>query len=228
MAHLFPFSLDWKNVLPAFLQRPPSVDGDPTALSCVLRVRGGVGGMPITLRAAQACDAEAIQQLVRGLSMESRYRRFFNPLRELPPDLLARFTMNDPAEAITLLATVRRDSHEVVIAMAQYATDPYPLRAEFGVVVADDWQRAGLGTRLIRMLSCIATTAGIMQLEGAVLADNEPMVRLMVNMGFVLDTHEDGAYLWKAWKMLETPPRAHADWRLALRSCGQDASAHAA
>lgn len=206
MGFQFPFSLSWKDYLPFDL----SGTGSDTAYAPetggevrdILRLKDGTA---VTLRAAHAGDAERIQQLVRGLSLESRYHRFFYPLQEVPPDMLARFTLSDPSGAMTLLAVIQRDGQEIAIGMAQYVADPYPVNGEFAVLVADEWHRSGLGTRLIQTLICVARAAGIMRLQGDVLAENEPMVRLMVSMGFELDTHADGAYLWKASKMLEAP-----------------------
>jgi RimJ/RimL family protein N-acetyltransferase len=164
-------------------------------------------GTAVTLRAARANDGELIQQLVRGLSLESRYQRFFYPVHELTPDMLARFTHNASAEAITLLAVVRQHGRETAIAMAQYVADRYPDSCDFAVVVADEWQRFGLGERLVRTLVCIARAAGIARIEGDILAENEGMKRLMLKLGFRVTHHADGAYLRKVWKALDA-----AEW----------------
>lgn len=200
MGNLFPFSLSWKDYLPTGVGVGDHVRN--TDVRDIIRLRDGTA---VTLRAVRPDDGDLIQDLVRGLSVESRYHRFFHPLHELAPDMLARFLQNDPTGAITLLAVVQQGGKEVAIAMAQYVSDPYPVRGEFAVVVADAWQRGGLATQLIQTLICIARAAGIAILQGDVLADNEGMVRLMVNMGFVLDDSDDGAYLLKASKVLEAP-----------------------
>lgn len=162
-------------------------------------------GTPVTLRAARASDGALIQDLVHGLSLESRYQRFFNPLHELPPAMLDRFTHNTPTEAMTLLAVIRRHGREVVIAMAQYVADAYPDRCDFAVLVADAWQRHGLGKRLVQALVCLARAAGIKRLEGDVLAENAAMTRLMLKMGFRVMQHDDGPYLHKVSKELDVP-----------------------
>ena len=167
-------------------------------------------GSTITLRAASPDDGPIMQALVHGLSMKSRYRRFFYPVHELTPDLLARFTHNDPAQAMTLLAVTGSKGRETAIGMAQYAIGDRAGRYEFAVVVADAWQREGIATRLIRALIRIARGAGIERIEGDIFADNVPMLRLMLAMGFTLSEHEDGAYLRKASKLLSLPERTPA------------------
>lgn len=162
-------------------------------------------GTVIMLRTVRPGDEEKMQALVQGLSPQSRYRRFFYPIRELIPAMLTRFTDADPMHAITLLAVVQDKGEEIAIGMAQYAADPYPQRCEFAVVVADAWQRSGIATRLMRNLICIARAAGLERFEGDVLADNEPMRRLLIGMDFKIGPHPDGAYLVRAEKELVAP-----------------------
>ncbi len=162
-------------------------------------------GTVIMLRAVHPDDGEKMQELVRGLSMQSRYRRFFYPVHQLMPAVLERFTEADPMRAITLLAVVWDSGRETVVGMAQYAAEPYPQRCEFAVVVSDAWQRTGIATRMIRNLICVASAAGIERIEGDVLADNVPMRRLLLAMDFSIESHPDGAGLVKAGKELTAP-----------------------
>ncbi|HEY0847769.1 MAG TPA: GNAT family N-acetyltransferase [Noviherbaspirillum sp.] len=194
MRSFLPVLLHWTQQL-GFVQPPASEVHD------TWRLRDGTA---VTLRAARVDDDVLIRQLVRGLSTTSRYQRFFYPLHELPPKMMDRFTHNAPLEAMTLLAVVRQRGRETCIAMAQYVADPYPQRCDFAVVVADGWQRHGLGKRLVQTLACLARAAGIKRMEGDMLAENKAMTRLMVNMGFRVSGHEDGAYLRKVTKELDT------------------------
>jgi len=189
-----PFTLDWKQFLPLRVATHEMRD--------TLRLSDGT---PVTLRYTHADDGELIQELVRGLSLTSRYQRFFIPVRELAPEMIARFTSNAAHDAVTLLATIRHGEREVAIAMAQYVADPYPDRCDFAVVVDDAWQRNGLGRKLVESLACIAHAAGIERIEGDVLADNEPMLRLMLDMGFLLMPNDHGATLQKVSKQLGAP-----------------------
>lgn len=162
-------------------------------------------GTAVTLRASRSDDGPLIQELVRGLSMQTRYQRFFYPLHELTPDMLARFTHNAPTEAMTLLVVIREGGRETAVAMAQYVADRYPESGDLAVVVADQWQGRGLGKRLTQTLVCVAREAGIARLDGDVLAENEAMKRLMLKLGFRVTQHRDGAYLRKVWKELDVP-----------------------
>jgi acetyltransferase len=203
-----PFWLNWKPLWQVLGPgQKPAVTGSSHETHDLWRARNGSA---ITLRAAAPDDGPAVQALVRGLSMKSRYQRFFYPVHELTPDLLARFTHNDPAQAMTLLAVTGARGQEAVIGMAQYVMGDHTGRCEFAVVIADAWQREGIATRLICALIRIARAAGIERIEGDVLADNVPMLQLMLGMGFTLAAHQDGAYLRKASKLLSPPERASA------------------
>lgn len=195
MRSLFPLSVDWKQLLPF---RSP----DPAEARDVWRMADGTA---VTLRASRPDDAGRIQHMVRGLSVSSRYQRFFSPIHELAPAMLDLFTRNAPAQAITLLAVVRRNGTETVVAMAQYVADPYPQRCDFGVVVAEEWRRGGLGRKLIESLVCIARAAGFERMEGDVLAENMAIQRLIMDMGFHIRSHPDGVTLSRVTKRLVVP-----------------------
>ncbi len=202
MWSFLPFSRTWKQAMGLGLDASTHASRLPDALRDTWRLRDGT---PVTLRPARECDGALMQEFVRGLSMESRYHRFFYPAHELTPTMLDRFTHNAPTVATTLLAVIHRQGGDVVIAMGQYVADPYPDRCDFAAVVADPWQRHGLGTRLIRSLVCMARAAGIERIEGDILAENGAMLRLMQGLGFNLARHPDGAYLVRATKALDVP-----------------------
>ncbi|HZW21921.1 GNAT family N-acetyltransferase [Noviherbaspirillum sp.] len=196
MFNLLPIPLDW-NLLQLF--RAPST----REVHDTWRLKDGT---PVILRVTRPEDGELIQELVRGLSEKTRYQRFFSPIHELSPRMLDRFTRNGGTEAMTLVAVVQQDGREVAIAMAQYVADPYPERCDFGVVVADDWQRSGLGRKLIESLICLARAAGFERIEGDVLVENVPIHRLMHALGFRFGPHPDGVYLSRVKKRLAAEP----------------------
>jgi len=163
-------------------------------------------GRSVTLRAARADDAARMQALVRSLSPRTRYLRFFNPLRELPPALLDSFTHADPRNEMTLVAYLDVEGRETLIGMGQYFSDNYPAQCEFALLVADGYQGEGLGSRLLRNLVCIAVEAGIETMEGELLDENLAMRRVAQANGFTLSRHPREAYLLRAHKTLAPPP----------------------
>ncbi len=62
--------------------------------------------------------------------------------------------------------------------------DPSRRRGEFAVVVADDFQGKGLGTKLIDMLIQIAYERGLDSLYGVAMPENTRIIELCKKLGF--------------------------------------------
>lgn len=160
-----------------------SIHRYPTHLIDVLEL---ASGDRITIRPILPQDAPLEQEFVRALSLGARHNRFFRALRELPPDLLARFTEVDYRATHALVATVRGQGRDRTIADARYAPANEAGSAEFAVAVADKWQGRGIATALLERLACAAAAAGIRRLTGEALAVNEGMLSLARKAGFTL------------------------------------------
>ena len=157
----------------------------PTALIDRVRLRDG---RSVTIRPVLPQDAALQQAFVQALSPAARYRRFHGPVRELPEAALRYMTEVDYASHLALLATtVDASQREIQVAEARWVRREPPDAtdvADFALVVADDWQRAGLGALLLGMLADSAAAQGIRRLSGDVLADNDGMCRLLKRCGW--------------------------------------------
>ena len=168
------------------------------------------------LRSARPDDRDAVQRFVRGLSAESRRRRFFGPVAELSSDHLDGLTRaRDPRE----LALVAEDPDATrIVGLAQYVLGDEG-EAEFAVVVADDWQRLGLGRCLLDGLAARAATRGIGTLSGIVLAENWPMLAFAAAAGFDLAEDRDPQFVQVSRRL--APPgcigRLVCAWHAATR-----------
>jgi acetyltransferase len=159
-------------------------------------------GTHVTIRPIGPQDEAGEQAFVRGLSDESRYFRFMNTLRELPPGMLHRFTDPDPKREIALVALSSDQGEPRQVAVARFvATEPAD-SGEFAIVVADAMQGKGLGTRLMHELFRNARARGMPQLEGTVLASNHPMLALMHALGFEVTAAAEDQRLRRVIKRL--------------------------
>lgn len=145
-------------------------------------------GSEIVIRPIGPEDAEREQAFVRALSPQSRYFRFMSGLRELPVDMLHRFTHPDFQREVALVALSGEGSAVRQIGVARCVADEDHAGAEFAIVVADDWQNRGVGTRLLCELMRAARAAGLRRLWGDILAGNSQMLRLMASLGFELSS----------------------------------------
>lgn len=141
-------------------------------------------GTAVTLRPIRPEDARIEQEFVRNLSDESRYYRFMDSMRELSPRMLSHFTRVDYDLHMALIAVTERGGRETQVAVARYVADDDRRRCEFAIVVADDWQHKGLGTRLMQALMGAARAAGIRIMFGEVLASNHKMLQFTARLGF--------------------------------------------
>jgi acetyltransferase len=154
-------------------------------------------GTEITLRPIRPEDAQIEQAFVRELSDDSRYTRFLNMQRELSPVMLAKFTQIDYDREMALIATVLEEGQEKQVGVVRYAINPDGKSCEFAMVVADAWQKHGIGHKLLGRLIEVARDKGLVTMEGEVLAKNTNMLQLIESMGFENHAHpEDSALRW--------------------------------
>jgi hypothetical protein len=75
-------------------------------------------GRRVTLRPVLPQDAELEQAMVRGLSREGRYHRYFAPIRELSPQALAALAQVDYRRHLALVVETFVDGEPLVVAEA--------------------------------------------------------------------------------------------------------------
>jgi len=147
-------------------------------------------GSKVEIRAIAAQDASMLQAFVRRLSARSRHFRFFSAIVELPMALLERMVNQDHRRGLALVALGEQQGNAVIIAEARCVLDETERTAEFAVAVADEFQRRGLGIKLLKTLVTYASRKGVRRLFGEILADNQPMVALARRGGFAIQTND--------------------------------------
>ncbi|MDX1605167.1 MAG: GNAT family N-acetyltransferase, partial [Candidatus Competibacterales bacterium] len=148
-------------------------------------------GTEVVIRPIRPEDAVIEQDFVRALSGKAKYYRFMHALEELPPVMLSRLTQIDYDREMALIVTTRQDDSEKEIGVARYVINPDGESCEFAIVIADDWQERGLGTRLMNRLMNVARERGLRVIQGEVLRDNRNMLMLMEGLGFRLEPNPE-------------------------------------
>ena len=149
-------------------------------------------GPPVTLRPIRPEDAEMEQAFVQNLSAETRYFRFMDTLRELTPQMLVRFTQIDYDREMAFVAVVAEGGRETEVGVARYVANPDGASCEFALVIADGWQRKGLGRRMMEQLVDVARARSLKSMVGHVLAENRGMLSLCQKLGFVVSDSGEG------------------------------------
>jgi acetyltransferase len=160
------------------------------------------GGGEYSVRPIRPDDAQMLQDLMQHLSPESRYFRFVSSITELPPTMLARFTLIDYDREMALVAVFKERvagtdgefiETERIVGVSRYITNPDQSSCEFALVVSDDFSGKGLGSRLMLSIMDVAREKGLAEMDGLVLANNPGMLKLMRSLGFSVKTFADDA-----------------------------------
>nr|WP_314228845.1 GNAT family N-acetyltransferase [uncultured Kingella sp.] len=182
------------------LQDPNSFSGSPNILAPIphsaqtLTLRNGEQA---TLRSVRSEDAALIQQLIQAQSEHSRYTRFMSKASKVPPALLAQLASPDYHRDHALILHTN-SPHPTPLAHANYIADPIPTSCEFGIIIDDKLQGQGIGYQLMTHLIAHAKAQGHTLMRAEILADNHPMQKLALKLGFTLNKHPHDSGLVEA------------------------------
>ena len=122
-----------------------------------------------------------------------------------------RFTDIDHERELTLIAIIPVESRERQVGVARYVREESsPSDAEFAIVLSDDWQGRGVGTRLLASLLLAAKSHGVQRLAGMTLSENRGMLALGRKLGFRLALDPDSATITNLTVELAAWPPAGA------------------
>jgi ribosomal protein S18 acetylase RimI-like enzyme len=100
-------------------------------------------------------------------------------IRVLSDSLLDYLSDVDGSRHVAFIVTQQDGENERIVAEGRYvALKEQPDAADIALIVADDMQRRGIATLLIRELTQIARSHGVTHFRADVLADNRAMISL--------------------------------------------------
>jgi GNAT superfamily N-acetyltransferase len=121
-------------------------------------------------------DLEPVRSFLAGLSPDSSYRRFFAGVGRMSDRLVRHLVQVDHDRREAVVATVAGQ----IVGLADYALVAGRVdEAELGVVVADGWQRQGIGPRLVGEALALARRRGVRTLRVHTLAENGRVERML-------------------------------------------------
>src|SRR5687768_14915885 len=122
-------------------------------------------------------------------SEQTRYYRFFGPMKRLSDKDLHRFTHVDHDNRVAFVILLG----DQLVAVGRYDRYPDTDDAEVAFLVEDAHQRRGLGSVLLEHLAAAARERGITTFVAEVLAQNSKMVRVFQDAGYKAErSYEDG------------------------------------
>ena len=146
-------------------------------------------GLRLLIRATEPHDdlAGAIQ---RDVGPKSFFYRFLRPKHYLTDKEVASFVNCDFVSQVGLVGLVRHNLRMAIVAGARYWITR-PDEAESAFIVADAYQKQGVGTAMLNHLCSIARQAGLKHLYALAIADNEGAPRVLNKLGFPCDIRRD-------------------------------------
>ncbi|SDK18322.1 GNAT family N-acetyltransferase [Microbulbifer yueqingensis] len=145
-------------------------------------------GQVVKIRPMTRDDKELEREFITNLSPESRHERFLGGVGKPSERMLDQLTDIDHDLREAFIATIPGVAGETEIGVSRYALEPERKVAECAVVVADDWQKKGLGTVLLNRLVETARTRGIQRLYSVDSAQNHKLQEVARAMGWECHT----------------------------------------
>jgi acetyltransferase len=145
-------------------------------------------GATVTIRPIRPEDAKMEKDFVARLSEKTKYFRYHQALQELTPEMLVRFTQIDYDKEMAFVAITDDPNLPDELGVGRYSVNPDGHSVEFAIVVADDCQRLGIGSKIMRTLMETAKNKGMLFFEAEVLKDNTPTLEMVKKLGFSIET----------------------------------------
>ncbi len=155
-------------------------------------------GTAVTIRPIRPEDEPLMITFHKSLSEETVHLRYFGFLGGealVAHERLVRICFSDYDREIALVVeTIQAaQAQRQIIAVARLIKAYGANEAEVAIVISDDWQGKGLGTKLLGDLVAIGRTEGLERIVGYILPENYVMQRICRKLGLTLryDRFED-------------------------------------
>jgi acetyltransferase len=142
-------------------------------------------------------DERLIVRFHANLSERSIYQRYFRHLaldERVSHDRLIKVCFGDYEREIALVAEHAGPDHQQseILAVGRLSKAHLVNEAELALLIADEYQRRGLGTELSRRLIEIARFEKLERVTVDILSDNRQMLEVCEGLGFHLKHTQDG------------------------------------
>ncbi len=169
-------------------------------------------GLQLHVRPVRPSDERLLRGFFYALSEQSLYYRFFRVPRAMPPELVRRSERIDYTGELTLVGLLYEGHRPQVVAVSRYVVDPATRVADVALLVRDDYQRHGIGSRLLIDIGLAAQRRGCVGLKADILTSNYGALGLLRKSGYAVTTElHEGYYTVSYHFPSPAPPPMPAD-----------------
>ncbi|MCX7856745.1 MAG: bifunctional acetate--CoA ligase family protein/GNAT family N-acetyltransferase [Deltaproteobacteria bacterium] len=154
-------------------------------------------GRRAILRPIRPEDEPLEREMLSSLSEETLRSRFFTVLKDISHDMLIKFCHIDYDREMAIVAEIFDNGKRRIIGIGRLIIDSDFEKGECAVVVHDEFQRQGLGLRLMDMLLVIGEEKKLKEVYAYVMSTNKKMLNLAKKMGFTIEPLQDNLCLIK-------------------------------
>ncbi|QNI02948.1 bifunctional acetate--CoA ligase family protein/GNAT family N-acetyltransferase [Halomonas sp. SH5A2] len=141
-------------------------------------------GQAYFLRPIRPEDEDAMVSMLRQSSPSDVRLRFFAAIKKFDHAFAARLTQIDYDREMAFVAMP--PGIEEIVGVVRLSADPDKQKAEFAVMVRSDLKGTGLGYSLMQQIIDYARNNAIKQVFADVLQENQPMLKMVKELGFVV------------------------------------------
>jgi len=149
-------------------------------------------GRTVILRSITSEDKQIEKELIEGLSFQSSRYRFFQVIKEASEEMVNQFCDIDYENEVAIIAEYNSNDKKRNVGVVRLFVDPGLRTGEFAILVADNFQDSGLGTKFMETLIDMGREKGLKSIHGIVLADNKKMLALVKEFGFSIGADSGG------------------------------------
>lgn len=146
-------------------------------------------GTPVILRPIWPEDEPLVCEFHRELSdhsVRNLYFAFMSLNARVAHERLIRICFSDYNREWAIVAVIELNGQKKIIGIGRLMRVPGIKRAQFKLIIRDDFHHLGLGTQLLQHLLHIAKEEKIDAVDGYILSENGGMLSICAKLGFIL------------------------------------------
>jgi acyl-CoA hydrolase/RimJ/RimL family protein N-acetyltransferase len=144
------------------------------------------GGLEVNFRAIKPSDEEEMRRLFYRFSDKAVYYRYFSPIKVMPHAKMQSYVNVDPNRVMSIVGLTGPHGEEHIIAEARFVRDQQRPYADIAFVVDEQYQGAGIASKLYKILITLAKERGLQGFTAEVLSSNKAMMKVLEKGGIPL------------------------------------------